>query len=481
MRLATILLLACVSTVARADLSTTIATLDPDGTRESFQGILSDMERDAEYAARVLDHVDHRFAALTDTLVQFVGMTEAIATSRFDGLYVPNDLDRDVEEWAPQWFELQWQGLLVLERIAPDPGVARDVRFRSDLRRALDAVERRQRAAVAGVVEVVRRWWAERGDDPTLTHDASRIPDIDAWTARLDAPADDPDVWAAPWMLADLDADPVLRVRVARRIDPDRHAHLAAELVESLLTYPEGFTEVGIERPHWDPERGVTVGHTAADLWSIAVEILERCTGRPFSGADETIRRMAAVAWWESAKYQARYWRDPRDAPSLARYVERGLVRGDGTPRRAAEWARDVYLERGMHDVILDRLGPEHHGAVGELIALLPMPKDVAHVSGFAQAYRATRFDRPDAMQRVAIDWDSARAFIRRMLTRLTGVEEPAGIAQLPVGAQASFWLDWWAMHRDEPQWSRAGFELPDVPESETTGPLFEPQRGRID
>jgi len=134
-----------------------------------------------------------------------------------------------------------------------------------------------------------------------------------------------------------------------------------------------------------------------------------------------------------------------------------------------------------VRDLILDRLGPEHRGAVGELIALLPMPKAVAHRSGFAQAYRSQRVDRPGQMQRVAIDWDAARAFIRRILSRLTGVDEPAGVAELPVGAQASFWLDWWAAHRSESQWSRPGFELPDVPAGDESRPLFEPQRGRID
>lgn len=477
MRGALVILLFAANAVA--DVPTAIRALDPEGTHDAFEALLWDMARDADFAAEVYEMADGRSRALTDTLVQFVSMTETEATAHIDSLAVPRDRSgRDRP--APLWSEVQWQGVQLLRRIAPDASVARDVRFRREMDQAMDGVTRPQRAAVRGVVEVARQWWAERGENPELTHDPTRIPDIDTRVARLDLAADDPEVWAAPGLLADLDADLVLHVRVARRLDPDRHAHLVAELVQALRSFPEDFTDAGIAARRWDASRGRTVGHNAADLWAIALELLERCTGRFFSGPDDTIRRLAALGWWEGAQYEARFWRDPTDAPTLARFLEDGLVGPDGRPRRAAVWAREVYLERGVRDLVVDRLGPPQRNTVAELIALLPMPAADAHAAGFAQAYRSDVVDQPGVTRRVAVDWDAARDFLRRMLTRLTGVEEPAGVASLEPGARASFWLDWWAAHRDEPQWSRPGFVTPSIP-STTDRPLFEPRRGRID
>ena len=192
-----------------------------------------------------------------------------------------------------RWVDLQWQGVRLLERIAPDRTVARDIRLLRDLENARDGIEVPRPAAVRGVVEVFRQWWAERGDDPSLTHDPSRIPDLGPWMTRLELPGADPDAWVVPRLLADLDADLVLHVRIARRLDPDRHAFLAAELVQSLRTFPEGFVEAGIEARRWDPDTGRTVGHNAGDLWAIGLELLERCTGRAFSGPNDDMRRLA--------------------------------------------------------------------------------------------------------------------------------------------------------------------------------------------
>jgi len=112
------------------------------------------------------------------------------------------------------------------------------------------------------------------------------------------------------------------------------------------------------------------------------------------------------------------------------------------------------------------------------LISLLPMPRAEAHRAGFAMAYRTQSID--GRSQLVSVDWDDARAFVRRVLEQLTGAQEPPGVSSLDPGAQASFWLDWWAAHRDDPQWSRPDAPVPDPPASGDE-PRFETRRGRVD
>lgn len=470
-------LLAGSARAGAADLSTMIRGLDPDGMREDFASLLWSMGTDEERAAEVLARADRDVASLTDSLLSFVSMTEPEARARMDSLDVARD-DVLPDDRAPRWADLQWAGVRLLRALAPDRTEARDIRLLRDLEEAMAPIATPRPAAVRGVVQVWRRWWADRGEDPTLTHDPTRIPDLTPWMLRLEAAADDPDAWRAPRLLADLDDDLVLRVRVAARIDPERHAFLAAELVASLRTFPEGFVEAGIAPRTWNPQIGRTEGHRAGDLWEIALEFLERAVGRPFSGPDDDGRRLAALGWWEGAQYEARYWRDPRAAPSLDRFLD-GLHRDDGTPIEAARWARTIYLERGIQDVVLDRLDRRHEGTVAELIALLAMPKEQAHAAGFAMAYRSDVVDQPGVTRRVAIDWDRARAFLRQLLEHLTGAREPEGVAALSPGAQASFWADWWATHRDDPRWSREGFATPG--DATDARPRFESLRGRID
>ncbi len=485
-----ILLVASVSASASASASAAASPLEllvhglaprpesaADGRVDELGELLWRMAGSEPFARGVLERVDPDAAALTDTLVSFLRQSRPVAAAELDSLYVPRDRGPDPGDQPPSWPDVQWQGLRLLGAVAPEPGVGRDVRFAGDLERAMASTDRRAAATVAGIVRIVTRWWAERGEDPRFTHDPARIPDVDAWVESLGLPSRDRAARTAPHWIASLDADPVLRIRVLGRLDPDRHTFLASGLVEALRTLPEGFAAVGIGPRRWDPDRGTTVGHAVDDLWELSLEALERAVGRPFGGPDLTRRRLAALGWWEAAQWQARYWRDPTRAPDLARFLD-GLEPEDGPPVPAARWVRSIYLERAVRDLVVDRLGPRHRPVVGELISLLPMPRAEAHRAGFAMAYRTQSID--GRSQLVSVDWDDARAFVRRVLEQLTGAQEPPGVSSLDPGAQASFWLDWWAAHRDDPQWSRPDAPVPDPPASGDE-PRFETRRGRVD
>ncbi len=483
MRLVLSILLVASTSAAAAPLEAMVRDLAPrtdvaaDGTVDRIGELLWRMAGSEPFARGVLERADPTVAALTDTLVSFLRQPRPVAAAELDSLYVPRDRGPDPSQRPPSWPDVQWQGLRLLREIGPEPGVGRDVRFAAELERAMQATGRRRAAEVAGIVRIATRWWAERGDDPRFTHDPARIPDVEAWMAALELPPRDPDARVAPHWIAALDADPVLRVRVLRRLAPARYTFLASGLVETLRTLPDGFAALGIGPRRWDPDRGTTVGHAVDDLWALALDALERSVGRPFSGPDLAHRRFAALGWWESAQWQARYWRDPTRAPDLAQFLD-GLDSDAGPPVSAAAWARSIYLERAVRDLVVDRLGPRHRGAVGELIALLPLPREEAHGAGFAMAYRTQTID--GRSQVAAIDWDDARAFLRRVLERLTGVEEPPGVETLDPGAQASFWLDWWAAHRADPQWSRPDAPVPEIGDR-ADEPAFETRRGRVD
>lgn len=416
--------------------------------------LLWEMARDGEVADAVLARANATHRALVDTLLCFVSLEEPAARVQLPDLFRIDDRVITREGRPPAWADVRWQGVRLLRILAPDPDVGRDVRLVRELEAAMARVSIPQPAAVAGAVIVLRDWWAERGEDPQLTHDRSRILDVDPWLRRLDLLPDDPDAWMAPQLLADLDRDVVLRERLLTRLGPQRHAHLAAELVSVLPMLPDSLQTLGIDPPGWDPKTQKVVGHAAIDLWNLAIRMLEIVTGEPISGGDDQTRRLAALLWWDDHRHEARYWRDPRQAPDLGRFL-RGLdvPEEEGGPNAGA-WARSLYIEPAVAELVLERLGPEHRGIVAELIALLPLNRDQAHAAGFVMATRRRSViaDPGSSDMVVALVWADARAFVRRLVATLTGIEPPAG---LDAAGADSFWLQWWQEHRDDPQWSR--------------------------
>jgi hypothetical protein len=428
------------------------SALDPRPT--DVPTLLWEMARDAEAADAVLDRANATHRALVDTLLCFVSLEEPAARAQLPALFRIDDRVITREGRPPAWADVRWQGVRLLRILAPDPGVGRDVRLARELDAAMARVSIPQPAAVAGAVIVLRDWWAERGEDPQLTHDQSRVLDLDPWLKRLDLLPEDPDAWMAPQLLADLDRDMVLRERLLERLSPQRHAHLAAELVSVLPMLPDSLETLGIERPGWDPQTHEVVGHAAIDLWNLAVRMLEIVTGEPVSGGDDRSRRLAALLWWDGHRHEARYWRDPRQAPDLGRFLrELDVPEEEGGPNAGA-WARSLYLEPAVAELVLERLGPEHRGIVAELIALLPLNRDQAHAAGFVMAARRRSViaDPGSSSMVVGLVWAEARAFVRRLIAVLTGIEPPAG---LDAASADAFWLQWWQENRDDPQWSR--------------------------
>lgn len=444
---------------AAAKLSDLVTDLAGDAQRQpdTVPALLWTMAVDADFASSVLARAggDHR--ALVDTLVSFASLTEPLARVQLPDLDRIRDDKPPVEGRAPRWAEVQWQGVQLLRLLAPDPLVGRDVRLVRELDAAMTGVGSVPKpAAVNGAVLVLRDWWAERGEDPVLTHDPARIPQLSGWLHRLELLPDDPQVWRAPWMLADLDRDVVFRERILARLSPDRHVHLAEELASTLILLPDSLESLGIARPLWDPKTHDVEGHAALDLWRLAIRMLEIITEEPVNGADDQTRRLAALLWWEGHRFEARYWRDPRQAPTIEPYL-RGLdVAAAAGGKSAAVWARSLYIEPSAADLVLERLDESHRGMVAELITLLSLDREAAHAAGFTMAVRRRSvIATPGSGSTLSpIIWSDARRFVRRLIAALTEVREPAG---LDGAAADAFWQAWWEEHRGEPQWTRDG------------------------
>ena len=451
--------LPCAETVrAGSDLTERLLDLSPRGeTRPStVPALLWTMADDAEFAQAVLARAGAEHRALVDTLLSFVVLTEPIAREQLPDLDFIVDHAPVRPDRAPRWAEVQWQGVKLLRILAPDPTSGRDVRLVRELEAAMDLVTVPKPSAVNGAVLVLRDWWAERGEDPQLTHDPARIPDLGEWMRRLSLLHGDPQVWRAPWMLADLDRDVILRERILARLSADLHAFLAEELTTTLTLLPDSLETLGIARPAWIPRTGSVEGSAALDLWRLSIRMLEVVTGEPVSGADDASRRLAALLWWDNHRHQARYWRDPRMAPSLEPYL-RGLeVPEVAGGQNAGTWARSLYIEPSAAELVLERLGPQHRGMVAELVALLPLDRDAAHAAGFVMAVRRRSLIAAPGTGAtiVPIAWSDARRFVRRLLGVLTDVEPPPG---LEAEQADDFWLAWWEDQRDEAQWSRGG------------------------
>lgn len=441
---------------ANAALDELVADLTQavDERPTTVPGLLWTMARDPAVAEAALGRAGDTHRSLVDTLLCFVSLTEPLAREQLPDLDRSRDDILTREGRPPRWSEVQWQGVQLLRILAPDPTQGRDVRLARELDAAMDSISDPRPAAVNGVVLLLRTWWAERGEDPRLTHDPARIPDLGHWLDRLQLPPDDPRAWQAPRMLADLDRDPVLRERILARLSPERHAHLAAELAAVLTVLPDSLVALGIEEPAWDPRTRSMTGHAAIDLWRIAIETLEIVTGEPVNGADDTTRRLAALLWWDAHRYEARYWRDPLEAPTIAPFLQGLEVPEAEGGQNAAAWARSLYVEPSAAELVLDRLGPEHRGMVAELVALLPLDRDEAHAAGFVMAMqRRSVIAAPGTgATTVPIVWSRARAFVRRLLAALTDVQPPTGLDD---PAADAFWMQWWRDHGDEAQWTR--------------------------
>jgi hypothetical protein len=366
-------------------------------------------------------------------------------------------------------------GVRILERIALDPAVGRDLRARRELQEAREKMGRVTPSKIAGLVRIFDEWWTDRGDDPRLTHDSTRIPEVGDWLDRLETERG-PEAWSGLRMLADLDDHPLRRRLLLEQLSPERHAHLVAECAQTQLLDALAVQEQGIARPQWDPESGRMIGHHAYELRAHARDILGRVTDHIPSGAGEGAIRNDWAFWWERARFEARYWRDPLDAPTFDRWfekVDRPVAEGGPT---VGGWVRELYVSVGARARVLEQLGVEQASLTAELMELLQEDRDGAIESGLNLSYfREPLVPRRDYEgQWVAIPWTRAQELILDVLDRITGIPSPADSRTQLVAALA-FRRDWWASASRDPVWYRDDSQAVEV---DSRG--FEMERARI-
>ncbi len=448
-----------------------VETLIPAGT--GLPEALFRLAADEAARERVLAVADTTSRVVTDSLLAFVTLPEPEAHRQLPELYVIRDFGLPPEERPPAWARVREVGVELLSRIAFDLSKARDLRALREWE-ALRPEGRSARPSEVGAqVDVFRRWWIDRGDDPRLTHDPRRIPDPGEWLAKVaEVPVDT--TWSGLRLLARLDGSG-LRLRLfLEALNEGDHAYLAAECVQVQRIDGVSFAQSGIEGRHWSPELGKNLGHRIEDLRGIARQILDRVTGHIASGADERALRNDWVSWWQRARFQARYWRDPRASPTLDPWME-GLDRSVAEGGVAiASWVRKLYVTLGSRDFLVEQLGPEHAPIVAELMELLEMDREEALAAGFNFSYRR-RLLLPRRDFRgdwVVIPWPQVQAFIRQILGQITGISPPTSV-ELSDFAAMRFWSDWWAAERFEARWYRS---VDQVPRGES---LFEMPRAR--
>jgi hypothetical protein len=267
--------------------------------------------------------------------------------------------------------------------------------------------------------------------------------------------------------------DPLRRSAVVGALSPERDQHLVAEAMQIVPLYQQDFETAGIPARGWNPQTGRPDGYRAEELRAVALEVLDKTVGRVASGVTEDEVILDWLRWWDRARFEARFYRSPREAPSLGPIlggVERAPAQGG---RPFAAFLRDVLLAGAYRDLLLDRWAERGGRAnVAELIEWLHRDRDAAVAAGFDPVWRAYPL-RPlpgDAGQLGSIPWDTAQQTLREMLRRATG---EVGLPDEGVepAVRDAFWAQWWDVHRAEPQWYRAGAAPPSS--------RFTPERAR--
>jgi hypothetical protein len=336
---------------------------------------------------------------------------------------------------------------------------------------------------MGGMVEILVEWWADRGLDPALTH---HRPPRDPAVRVLEAAAVLPtavDPYPGLALLMAMDADPVIRERVLARLSPQDTAWLVRDLVLAIEVDPDSLAALGVPPRRWDADAGISTGHNTLLLRRLALEALDQTAPLVVAGPDDLTRRIARLTWWDEARFEARYWSDPREAPDFAIFLL-GLRKPESEGgRNLMRWVRLIHLQpRRLEQRILEQFGAAQEPVVAELMGLAALSRVEAAQAGF----RMVRTRRPlirsegERPVSVAIDWESVRRLIREMLSFITGHQTPAVLAAAPESLTA-WWADWWESERDDPRWYRG--DLPAILELPRTGPGLDlsPRRGRVD
>lgn len=429
-----------------------VAPVPPD-----LAHLIWEMAVDPAVEEEGLARADASLRPLTRRLLTTLTWTEPEAVQVLPDLYVVQMGGPPPGERPPTWADVRWVGLRLLRRIAGPPTTGRDHRLQRDLDQAVAAMTRRTPSEVGGLVVLWQEWWADRGADASFYLDPDLVPTVDAWLKELDAvPGLAGETTSLLEMVRRLVDDPLRRTLLLERLDPAEHAHLVAEAIEILRLYRQDLEERGIPSREWDPERGRQVGYHPSDLREVALEILDRVTPRMAEGVDEDSLILDWLDWWQRARFQARYHRDPLRSPTLEPWLA-GLDRSeDEGGRTVASFLRELFLAAPFRDLVLEQMGPAQRGLVAELIEWLGKDQSAAVASGFQIAYRRLplRPQPDDEGLMMAIPWYQVHDLIRELLYVLTG-ELGLGDREGPAAWLDASWQDWWRMHRDDPQWYR--------------------------
>ncbi len=454
-------------------LSSLSAGISSDPAR-GLPGLLYDMAADSSVSRAVLAQADRRHCRLTHQLITLLNESDAQARKRIRGLYEVHDHGPRPSERPPAWSDLRRQGVEVLAKIALSPEVGRDARMRREI--AHDELSQSpgfaRAAVVAARVLLWDEWWADRGLQEEFWFHPQERPDPTDWLHALRSPPGE-DVHPVGELLERLADDPLAFHALLAALDPGRDGLLVRECVNLLMLYQSDFEERGLPHRHWDADQGKMVGHRAEELRAIPLAILGRVCSFTPSGAteDEVIKSYAY--FWRSARFQARYWRDPLAAPSLAPWLG-GLDRPvDEGGQPLAQFLKQLYVAEGFRDLLLDQIGPGQSKLVAELIEWLAIDRKEAIARGFAPGYRRLPL-RPlpgDKGAFVAIPWEPMQALIREVLRHITG-QAGLGEEDATSVAKNAYWTDWWQLHSSQSRWYRS------APPKEKP-PTFQMESGR--
>jgi len=466
-----------------AGLDVLLDELAAPGSEAGVAPLLWQLASDDSFATGFLESVDARQLVLADTLLFVLRLPEPQARPLFPQMYEVSDLGPPPGGRDPAWADLRWAGVRWMRRILDHGVEGRDQRLRTELDAAMSTVDRPQRAEMGGLVLILVHWWADRGLDPALTqHRPPRDPAAPVLQqAALGVP--DGSTAAGLQLLMAMDRDPVVGDRLLDRLDPARTAWLVRDLVLAVELNADSLYSIGIEQRRWDAQAGVARGHNIVTLRRLALDVLDATAPDVQSGPDDLSRRVARLSWWDEARYQARYWADPLDAPDFSIFLLGLRKPADEGGRDLLRWVRLIYLQPvGVQERILEQLGPLQQPVVAELMGLAAAGRVEAADQGFRMVYTrrplvAAEGSRPVA---VAIDWEQVRRLIRQMLAPITGQYPPAVLASAP-RSQAAWWADWWDSTRDNEGWYRG--ELDDwlVLPATTNSLDLRPRSGRVD
>jgi hypothetical protein len=442
-------------------------------------GVLWDLASDDAFAGDWLDGVDRRQMVLADTLLSVLRLTEPQLRPMLPDMHTVSDFAPPEGERRPDWAHVRWAGVRWFREIVAQAGESRDRRLVVELDDLMAGVDRPQRAEMGGLVDVLVLWWADRGLDPALTH--HRPPRDPA--ARALARADEPRDLTGIRLLEDMDADPVVRERVLQRLTTDESAWLSRDFMLVVEVDTDSLRSLGVADRRWDASTGIMRGHSTLAMRRLALDALDQCAPAVVAPREDLPRRIARLAWWDDARFEGRYWPDPKEAPDFGAFLN-GLGRSEAEGGRdLMRWVRLIHLQSPRtKQRILEQFGEAQAGAVAELLGLARLTRIEAAEAGFDLVYTRRPIAQSEGARRVtvAIDWTSVQELIRDMLASITGIEPPAVLASAPESLGA-WWVDWWAGERDEQRWYRG--DLPPhlvLPEDGRRLELS-PERGRVD